>query len=119
MIGSKAQLEKCVTINIDIAGDVVHCATSIRYLGVFLDETLTFKEHVKRKCRTAMLNVFRVKSIRKSLTKAATEVIVLSLILSHLDYCNLIVYGKAEIELTKLQRIQNMCAKLVIMSVSS
>ena len=102
MFGSKAQLEKCVTINIDIAGDVVHGATCIRYLGAFLDETLTFKEHVKRKCRTAMLNVFRVKSIRKSLTKAATDILVLSLVVSHLDYCNLILYGKAEIELSKM-----------------
>ena len=27
----------------------------IRYLAAILDETLNFKEHVKRKCRTAMI----------------------------------------------------------------
>ena len=52
--------------------------------------------------------------MRNYLTKAATEILVLSLIVSHLGYCNLIVYGIAEIELTKIQRIQNMCAKLVL-----
>ena len=57
---------------------------------------------------------FEVKSIRKYLTKAATEILVLSLIVSHLDYCNLILYGAAEIELTKMQRIQNMCVTLVL-----
>jgi len=65
MFGSNAQHKKCVATTIDIAGDVVHHATCIIYLGAFLDETLTFKEHVKRKCRTAMLNVFRIKNIRK------------------------------------------------------
>ena len=58
--------------------------------------------------------VFRIKSTRKYLTKAATEILVLSLVVSHLDYCNLILYGIAEIELTKIQRIHNMCAKLVL-----
>ena len=53
---------------------------------------------------------FQIKSIRKYLTKAATEILVLSRVVSHLDYCNLI----AKIELTKMQRIQNMCAKLVL-----
>ena len=51
------------------------------------------------------MTFFRVKNIRIYLTKAATEILVLSLIVSHLDYCNLIVYGIAEIELTKIQRI--------------
>ena len=58
--------------------------------------------------------VFRIKNTRKSLTKAATKILVLSLFVSRLDYCNLILYGIAEIELTKIQRIHNMCAKLVL-----
>ena len=61
-----------------------------------------------------MLIFFRIYRIRNYLTKAATEILVLSLVVSHLDNCNLILYGIAEIELTKMQRIQNMCAKLVL-----
>ena len=61
-----------------------------------------------------MLNYFKIKSIRKFLTKEATEVLVLSLVISHLDYCNVILYGITQCELGKLQRIQNMCAKLVL-----
>lgn len=37
-----------------------------------------------------MINYLRIKSIRKYLTKAATETLVLSLVISHLDYCNAI-----------------------------
>ena len=50
----------------------------------------------------------------KYLTKKATEVLCLSLVIFHLDYCTVILYGISLTELAKLQRIQNMCAKLVL-----
>jgi hypothetical protein len=114
MFGSRQQLSKCKTKEIDICGDKVKVQKCIRYLGAFLDETLNFKEHVKRKCKSAMFNYFKIKSIRKFLTKEATEILVLSLVISHLDYCNVILYGISQAEIGKLQRIQNMCAKLVL-----
>ena len=61
-----------------------------------------------------MRNFFKIKSIRKYLTKEASEILALSLVISHLDYCNVILYGISQSELSKLQRIQNMCAKLVL-----
>ena len=114
MFGSRPQLNKCQSKEIDIAGDTVKAEKCIRYLGAYLDETLNFKEHIKIKCRTAMYNYLKIKNIRKYLTKEATEILVLSLVISHLDYCNLILYGTAQCEINKMQRIQNMCAKLVL-----
>ena len=96
VFGSRPQLNKCTTEEITVCGDKIKSQSSIRYLGAFLDETLNFKEHVKRKCRTAMLNYFTIKSTRKYLTKDATEILVLSLVISHLDYCNVILYGIAQ-----------------------
>ena len=61
-----------------------------------------------------MLNFFKIKSIRKYLTRDATETLVLTLVISHLDYCNVILYGISDCDLAKLQRFQNMCAKLVL-----
>ena len=112
--GSSQQLEKCHLKSICINGDKINSEESIRYLGAFLDQTLNFKEHVKRKCRTAMLNYLRIKRIRKYLTKEAAEILVIALVMSHLDYCNVILYGVSDFELKKMQRIQNMCAKLVL-----
>jgi hypothetical protein len=114
MFGSRQQLNKCSTKEINIAGDSVKSVACVRYLGAFLDETLSFKDHIRTKCRTAMMNFLRIKSIRRYLTKEATEILVLTLVVSHLDYCNVILYGVAEQDLCKFQRIQNMCAKLVL-----
>lgn len=114
LFGSQHYLSKCETENINIAGDVVSSETCIRYLGAWLDNVLNFKHHVKTKCRAAMMNYFKIKSIRKYLTQDATETLVLSLVISHLDYCNSILYGIAKCEMDKMQRIQSMCAKLIL-----
>ena len=115
MFGSRQQLDNCSTNEILVCGDNIELQNCIRYLGAFLDDTLDFKYHIKRKCQTAMLNYFKIiKSIRKYLTKEATEVLCLSLVISHLDYCNVILYGISQTELAQLQRNQNMCAKLVL-----
>ena len=109
LFGSRLQLNKCSTKEITICNEVIKSTNCIRYLGAFLDKSLNFKEHVKRKCKTAMLYYFKIKSIRKYLSKEATETLLLSLVISHLDYCNIIVYGTAQNELMKLQRVPSLC----------
>ena len=117
MFGSRQQLDKCSTNEILVCDDNIELQHCIRYLIVFLDDTLLtlgFKDHIKRKCQIATLNYFKIKSIRKYLTRNPTEVLCLSLVISHLDYCNGILYGTSQTALAKLQRIQNMFAKLVL-----
>ena len=75
----------------------------IRYLGAFfLDKTLNSKEHVKRK----------FKNFRKYLITEATEILVLLSVISHLDYCNVILYGIALSEILKKKFQIKSCAPL-------
>ena len=90
LFGSRQQLNKCLIL---VCDDSIRLQNCIRYLGAFLDDNLDFKDHIKRKCQSAMLNCFKIKSIRRYLIKEATEVLCLSLVISHLDYCNVILYG--------------------------
>jgi len=63
-----------------------------------------------------VLNYFIIKNIRKYLTQDATQILVLSLVILHLDITmlNCLEFQKVSYELQKFQRIQNMCAKLVL-----
>ena len=72
------------------------------------------KQHILSQCRSAMANYRRIASIRKYLTIDACKQIVHGLIMSHLDYCNSLLYGLSNCEIKKLQRIQNLAAKLVL-----
>ena len=61
-----------------------------------------------------MLNLIKIKAIRPNLTTAACHTLVLMLCISHLDYENALLYGMTKKLKSKYQRIQNMCAKLVL-----
>ena len=61
-----------------------------------------------------MLNFIKIKALRPSLTTAAHHTLVLMLCISHLDYVNALLYGMTKKLKLKYQRIQNMCAKLVL-----
>ena len=60
-----------------------------------------------------MLNIQRIKHLRPLLTEDITQVLVLGLVFLHLDYCNSLFLGLPETVISKLQRIQNVGAKLV------
>ena len=92
MFGSRHQPNKCSTKEILVCDDSIEIQNCIRYFGAFFGDNLEFKDHIKRKCHSAMLKFFKIKSIRRYLTREATYVSCQSLVISHLDYCNVILY---------------------------
>ena len=91
--GSRTQLKKCLVDNLNIVGDLILRSHTIKYLGAYLNENLNYKQHVNKKCQAAMFNYFKIRSIRGILDVPTTMCLCLSLCISHLDYCNSILYG--------------------------
>ena len=112
--GNTKQIQKCTISSINVAGDLILRLDTIKYLGVWLDSGLSFKMHVTKKRKAAMLNFIRIRSIRHLLSQDTTASSLLSLCVSHLDYCNSILYGLPNSTIRKMQCIQNMCAHLVL-----
>ena len=83
----------------------------IKYLGVWADQHLTFKYHIKIKCKMAMWNLQELKIIRLILTTEVANTLAMGTIISHLDYSNSIYSGLPETDLQKFQRVQNTMAK--------
>ena len=86
----------------------------MKLLGVWLDEHLSFKYHIRQKCKNAMLSIYKIRNLRRYLSMEACQVLIHSLIFSHLDYCNSLLYGLLECVIGKLQWVQNIVAKLVL-----
>ena len=61
-----------------------------------------------------MINLVRIRNIRHLLSTDITESLVLSLCVSHIDYCNALLCGLPAVTINKLQQVQNMCACLVL-----
>ena len=85
-----------------------------RYLAAYLDPALNFKQHIKMKCRVAMLNLLNIKATGKYLTTKACAKAVITLVMTHLDYANSILTGLPKASIHQLQRMQNMAAKIVL-----
>ena len=86
----------------------------IKLLGTLLDSNLNFKQHIISKCKTSMINIQRIKHIRKYLTQSACETLVHSLVMSHLDYTNLLMFGFPSCDINHLQHVQNVAGKMVL-----
>ena len=83
--GGSRQLEKCITNTININGEDIQWVNVTRYLGAYLDSTLSFNEYIEVKCKAAMLNLLKIRAARKTLTIKACAKLTISLVISHLD----------------------------------
>ena len=79
-----------------------------------MDEVLSFKYHVKMKCKSVMFNLVWIKRLRPSLTVEAANILVMGLVISHLDYVNSILIGVPDVTIKQLQHVQNIAAKVVL-----
>ena len=79
-----------------------------------MDSALNFKQHIKNKCKTAMFNLQRISATRKYLTRSATNKLMVSLVISHLDYANALLGRLPKCSIDQLQRVRNIAAKIVL-----
>ena len=101
--GWPSQLGKCTVSTIDINGENIARSKVTKYLGAHLDSALNFKKHIKTKCKAAMFNLQRIRAARKYLTKSASNKLIISLVISHLDYANGLLGGLPKCTIDQLQ----------------
>ena len=110
IFGSSIQLGKCATEQINMCGTEVKKYKLIYYLGAWLDATLNFKHHTNMKCHTALATLKKIPLIRNLLDRESCEILMCSLVLSHLNYSNGILAGAADLVINKLQRVHDFAA---------
>lgn len=91
----------------------INPATSVRNLGVMFDKHMTMVPHVNSVCRSAYMHIRNIGCIRRFLSVDATKSLMHSLVTSRLDYCNGLLYGLPATLINKLQRVQNMGARVI------
>lgn len=114
VLGPQRILNKISLHGIQLTDSVcVRFTCSTKSLGILIDETLSFKQHIiklKQDCFRLIRNVCKMRFI---FTKDQLKTIVNSLIVCKLDYCNGMFYGVDERWIDELQRIQNAAGKAV------
>ena len=86
----------------------------MKILGFTLDCHLTMNAHVSNIARTCYLELRRLTSIRRFLTRTATATLVSAFVLSRIYYCNSLLFGSTHDVTSHLQRIQNYAARVIL-----
>ena len=98
----------------DVAGTLLKLRDNVKSLGVTSDRELPFEKHVNIVCRACNYHLWSLRNIRKYLAVDVANAIDCSVVGSRLDYCNSILYKTTKANITKLQRVQNSLARVVL-----
>lgn len=94
-------------------GTLVRFVSTVKNLGVRMDESLTMEKHVRHLKSKCFQTIRKICKVRFLLTQDQLKTVVNSLVVTCLDYCNGLFYGINENALNQLQLIQNAAAKLI------
>lgn len=119
VIGTRQQVAKLRdnhAAGIKIDDSVIQLADNIRSLGVSLDESLSFKQHVADVARACNYHIRSLAHIRNLITESDAAAIGRALVLSKMDYCNVLLSGTSNYNINRLQCVQNSLARVVTRS---
>lgn len=100
-------------VPIRIGADTITPVVSVRDLGIYLDSDLSMRTHVSKTASSCFAMLRQIRSIQRSTSAAALRSIVVSLVLSRLDYGNALLAGLPDCLLARLQSVQNAAARLI------
>lgn len=97
-----------------VGENAISSAESLRSLGVTVDQSLSMQLHISGTIRTCMFFLNWIRKIRPYLTVDATKTLVQCYVISRIDYCNSILVSLPKAQLSRLQRVMNIAARLIL-----
>ena len=117
LIGNERQRSKYLTMfSTELFSVQTKRAKSAQNLEVIFGKNVTFRSHIWAVCSSCFYHMSDVRHIRRYLDLDSAILLAIALVSSRLHYCNSLLYGIMNTDLTKLQRIQNRLAHFVTKS---
>ena len=96
-----------------IGSDAILPVSSVRNLGIYIDSDLTMKTHISKTVSACFAILRRIRSIRRSVTRPVLQSLIVSLVLTKLDYGCTSLAGLPARQLDRLQSVLNSAARLI------
>jgi retron-type reverse transcriptase len=114
MFGTSRRLQFTQPPEIYIDNERLEQVESYKYLGLWMDSTLSWKHHLQKLCNKVKQRIGIIRRIRHLIDEDLCLILYNALILPLFDYCD-VVYGNCCVtEIVKLQRLQNRAAKIIL-----
>ena len=100
-------------VNINHIGKSIEQVKVIKLLGVLIDEHLTFENYVNEMISSCYKKLFVLRKLKKFAPRHVRKQLAEALVLSKLDYCNVLLFNITQIRLKRLQKVQKAAAGFV------
>ena len=119
IIGSRQRLRATTEnqiIEVCIEGKKITRVAESKSLRVYIDETLSWKKHMKELSKKIASGIGALKRLMPFISKDTAVIIYKALIEPHFDYCSSVWYGISDTLSQKLQKLQNRAARVITKS---
>ena len=114
VIGTNARqrVEEPITA-VDIGTVCIPVSRCVKSLGITIDDTLSFSQHVNDVVKSSSFHLRALRHIRRWISEDTAKSIATAAVAGRLDYCNSVLYGSSAANIQRLQRVQNSFARVV------
>ena len=106
LVGTRQQLAKLCIESLAVGDHLIAPCQVAKNLGCWFDQQLSMVTNINKVC-SASYSVYlhNIRRIRNFLSVESTKLLVHALVTSRIDYCNSLLYGLPQTQLSKLFRI--------------
>ena len=117
LIGSRQRLSTLSdTLELSIDNVPIEQVSSVKSLGIYVDENLTWHSHIDKLCKKIASAIGAIKRVKPFVPQSTLLSIYNSLVQPHFDYCSLVWGNSGKTSSNKLQKLQNRAARVITSS---
>ena len=114
MVGTRQMLQRVPSdFKLVLLAKELAPVLSVKDLGLFVDSTLSFDEHITITVSSCMASLVQINRMKHLLDVKTLENVINALVFSKLLYCSTVWSGTSKKNVKKLQRVQNFALRLV------
>ena len=100
---------------VKLQGSKIPQCPEIKYLGVVIDQKLTWQSHVASLRKKSLAMISTISRVKSCLSVRVRQLLYKSLVLPQLDYCPTVWHTNCSNELsTKIERLQNYAMRIIL-----
>ena len=112
----KKKISKNFKFKISMEGVEIDQVNSTKFLGVFIDEKLNWKEQILKLSRKISINVHVLRKVCPKIDSKSSLMLYYALIQSHLSYCTMVWGGTCKMNLEILLKLQKKAIRIITCS---